>query len=50
MLQPSLTTIRQPIYEIGRLGTQLLLDLVEGNRKSMIRRFLDVQLVARDSA
>ena len=50
VVSPSLTTIRQPIYEIGKIGTEVLLDLINGKQEKSIHRLLDVQLIERDSA
>lgn len=44
---PPLTTIRQPIYEMGRLATHALLDLIEG--KQVQREVPPVQLVVRET-
>jgi DNA-binding LacI/PurR family transcriptional regulator len=48
-LKPSLTTVNQPIYEIGKKSTEYLLDLIEGKRTPPIHEFLDVDLVIRES-
>ena len=44
-----LTTVRQPLYESGRLGMKLLLDLVSNPRAERKRHLLPVELVVRSS-
>jgi DNA-binding LacI/PurR family transcriptional regulator len=46
--QPPLTTVRQPIEEMGRQATRLLLDKVAGEAAGM-HLILDVELVVRAS-
>jgi LacI family transcriptional regulator len=48
-IKPSLTTIRQPIHEIGKKSAELLLDLIECRKKTPIREILDVELIIRES-
>lgn len=49
-LNPPLTTIVQPTYEIGRVATQKMLELLEHpENKDFERVELDTQLVVRDS-
>lgn len=50
MLRPALTTIRQPIYDIGKAGTSLLIEQIRGERKRGAHRFLDVELIRRETA
>jgi DNA-binding LacI/PurR family transcriptional regulator len=47
--QPPLTTVRQPIEEMGRQATRLLLAMAAGEPTGM-RLILDVELVVRASA
>jgi len=49
-VQPALTTIRQPMVELGRTSIDILLDLIDGKQKSPVRRLLPTELVRRDSA
>ena len=44
---PGLTTIEQPIYELGRNAFRMLMDLNEG--KSALSQVLDVKLIRRQS-
>jgi LacI family transcriptional regulator len=44
---PPLTTIRQPVYEIGKLAAQAMLQLIEG--KPCEQRAPDLELVIRES-
>ena len=48
---PTLTTMRQPREEIGRLATKCLLDILESDtqRRSPIRVVLKSELIVRDS-
>jgi LacI family transcriptional regulator len=48
-IKPSLTTIRQPIYDIGKRSAELLLDLIELRREPPIQELLDVELMVRES-
>lgn len=48
-IKPSLTTISQPIYEIGKKSAELLLDLIERRRETPIHELLDVELIVRES-
>jgi len=45
---PSLTTVRQPIYQLGRRATEILFDLIQGN-KNIRPEVLKPELVVRDS-
>jgi len=47
---PSLTTIRQPIYELGKSSARMLLDIISDNEQVENHRILDVELIARESA
>ena len=49
-VQPALTTIRQPMVELGRTSVDMLLDLIDGKQKAPVRRLLPTELVRRDSA
>jgi DNA-binding LacI/PurR family transcriptional regulator len=42
-----LTTVRQPLYESGRVGMRLLLDAVSGSPSERKRRLLPTELVVR---
>lgn len=50
-LAPALTTVRQPITEMGRRTTAMLIDLLEGHRESspIVDLLLQPELVIRDS-
>ena len=49
-LQPTLTTVRQQMVELGRTSADILLALIEGGRKASVRRLLPTELVKRNSA
>ncbi len=46
---PPLTTVRQPIYEMGRHAADRVIDQIEGTRKEPVHTKLDVELVMRES-
>ena len=45
---PSLTTVRQPIYQLGYRSTEMLLDLIRGDGE-VGSEILESELIARDS-
>ncbi len=49
MIRPTLTTINQPLEKMGRVATQMLLDLLHNPEKKAERIELPTQLVVRDS-
>jgi LacI family transcriptional regulator len=49
IVTPVLTTVRQPLAELGRLGVSLLMRLIEGQRLDAMRIELATTLVVRDS-
>jgi LacI family transcriptional regulator len=49
IVTPALTTVRQPLAELGRMGVSLLMRLVEGQRLDALRIELATTLVVRDS-
>jgi len=46
---PQLTTVRQPLQELGRTGVSLLMRLLEGQRVEALRMELSTTLVVRAS-
>lgn len=48
-VRPSLTTVRQPLEEMGRLATQMLLDRIKNPEKEINRVELPTELILRDS-
>jgi len=46
---PSLTTIRQPISELGRRAADVLINIVENGAKSPQKVIMDTELVVRES-
>jgi LacI family transcriptional regulator len=46
---PALTTVRQPLAEMGRMATSLLSRLLERQRVEALRVQLATKLVVRDS-
>ena len=46
---PALTTVRQPLAELGRTAVSLLMRLIEGQRVEALRVELATRLVLRDS-
>ncbi len=49
IVTPQLTTVRQPLAELGRTGVSLLGRLIEGQRVDALRMELSTTLVVRDS-
>ncbi len=49
IVTPQLTTVRQPLAELGRTGVSLLSRLIEGQRVDALRMELSTTLVVRDS-
>jgi LacI family transcriptional regulator len=49
LVTPALTTVRQPLAEMGRLGVSLLARLLENRRLEALHVELATQLVIRDS-
>jgi LacI family transcriptional regulator len=49
LVQPELTTVRQPLGEMGRIAVSLLLRLIEGQRVDALRIELATKLVVRAS-
>lgn len=52
LLDPPLTSVRQPAFEMGQLATELLIQLIESKRQviSFETRVLEGELIIRDSS
>jgi len=48
-IQPKLTTVHQPLHELGRNAGQILLDIITGKRKPPVHKLLKVEIVERES-
>lgn len=48
-ISPSLSTIIQPTYEMGRLGAEVLLNRIDNKFQRPVHKFLDIKLVSRES-
>jgi len=48
--KPALTTIRQPIYDLGKTAAEILLNLIDNKTTSPVHKLLNVELVKRESA
>jgi len=48
-VQPALTTIQQPLHELGVSAINLLLNLIAGKQKTPVHKFLNVELIKRQS-
>jgi LacI family transcriptional regulator len=48
--QPSLTTIRQPIYEIGRQLVNMLVSIISGKSPAVTQVILPPELIVRESS
>jgi LacI family transcriptional regulator len=49
IVTPMLTTIRQPLAEMGRMAVSLLERLIEGQRIDVLHVELRTQLIVRDT-
>lgn len=49
LVRPALTTVRQPLEQMGRVATQMLLDLLKNPKKEISRIELPTELIVRDS-
>jgi LacI family transcriptional regulator len=49
LVSPSLTTIKQPTYEMGKQGAEALIDIIERKSSKPVHKLLDISLVARQS-
>jgi LacI family transcriptional regulator, galactose operon repressor len=49
LVRPTLTTINQPLEKMGRVATQMLLDLLKDPEKERVRIELPTQLIIRES-
>jgi LacI family transcriptional regulator len=49
IVMPQLTSVRQPLAEMGRMGVSLLIRIIEGQRVDALRMELSTKLVVRDS-
>lgn len=54
ILEPSITVIRQPVYQLGSTAAELLIKNIENNEKDLIHKskiiILPTELIIRDSA
>lgn len=48
-VRPALTTVQQPLFDLGRMGASLLVRIMEGQRIDATRLDLATRLVIRDS-
>jgi LacI family transcriptional regulator len=48
-VRPQLTTVRQPLAELGRTGVSLLTRLIDGQRLDALRMELSTTLVVRET-
>lgn len=49
LLHPALTTIQQPIEELGSLAVELLMELIDGKEISMEDRLIGTRLIQRET-
>jgi LacI family transcriptional regulator len=49
LIRPALTTVRQPLEKMGRVATQMLLELLNKSQKKIGRIELPTELIIRDS-
>ena len=50
LTQPQISAVRQPVYELGRLATELLFERINGSRQPVQRMVLDTELIVRGSS
>lgn len=48
--RPALTTIAQPLYEIGKVSAKVLLEIISKEAKPPVRKILKTELIIRESA
>ena len=48
-ISPGLTTIRQPAYEMGRMGTEILFDCIKKRVGGPVHKILETSIVIRES-
>ena len=46
---PSITTVRQPSYQLGYLSAEILIDKIEKKNTSVQHIILDTELIVRES-
>ena len=49
MMYPSITTVAQPIYEMGKVATELLLEQMEGNVLQEKHYRLPIEIIERNT-
>jgi len=49
IVTPQLTSVRQPLAELGRTGVSLLIRILEGQRVDALRMELATKLIVRES-
>lgn len=49
LIDPPLTTVRQPAYEIGKSAAEILLDHIENNSTEIVHKVLKTELIVRKS-
>jgi LacI family transcriptional regulator len=49
LIRPALTTVRQPLEQMGRTATQMLLEILNNPEKKPNRISLPTELIVRDS-
>ncbi len=49
-VKPALTTVRQPMFDMGEAAARILLDLVAKKLQPPVHRFMKVKLIKRESA
>jgi LacI family transcriptional regulator len=49
LVRPALTTVRQPLEQMGRIATQMLLSMLKDPEQEIIRIELPTELIVRDS-
>ncbi len=49
MFKPSITTISQPMYDLGCVAMEVLVNMIEGGKAEAMHHFLEHELIIRES-
>jgi len=49
LIEPPLTSVKQPMEAMGRIATKILVEMIKNNQFKIEKHFLDTQIIIRDS-